>query len=88
MPRIKAVAAAVPPARVDQDLAVEFARAMFADKIPDFERLLPLFANAGTGYATLPPLRSGFSPTTTWPKRAPCTPGRRPDFRPKRRARP
>ncbi len=26
---------------------MEFARAMFADKIPDFDRLLPLFANAG-----------------------------------------
>jgi len=47
MPRIQAVASAVPPTRVDQELAVEFARAMFADKIPDFERLLPLFANAG-----------------------------------------
>lgn len=47
MPRIQAVATAVPPTRVDQELAVEFARAMFADKIPDLERLLPLFANSG-----------------------------------------
>jgi alkylresorcinol/alkylpyrone synthase len=47
MPRIQAVATAVPPTRVDQELAVEFARAMFADRIPDLERLLPLFANSG-----------------------------------------
>lgn len=47
MPRISAVASAVPSTRVDQELAMEFARAMFAEKIPDFERLLPLFANAG-----------------------------------------
>jgi alkylresorcinol/alkylpyrone synthase len=47
MPRIQAVATAVPSTRVDQELAVEFARAMFAEKIPDLDRLLPLFANAG-----------------------------------------
>jgi alkylresorcinol/alkylpyrone synthase len=47
MPRIQSVATAVPATRVDQELAVEFARAMFGDKIPDLERLLPLFANSG-----------------------------------------
>lgn len=47
MPRIRAVATAVPSTRVDQDLALEFARQMFGERIPDLERLLPLFANAG-----------------------------------------
>jgi alkylresorcinol/alkylpyrone synthase len=47
MPRIQAVATAVPATRVDQELAAAFARQMFADRIPDLERLLPLFTNAG-----------------------------------------
>lgn len=47
MPGILSVATAVPDTRVDQELATAFARQMFGDRIPDLERLLPLFANAG-----------------------------------------
>lgn len=47
MPSIRSVATAVPATRVDQDLAEAFARRRFADRLPDLERLLPLFANAG-----------------------------------------
>lgn len=47
MPRILSVATAVPATRVDQELAVAFARQMFGERIPDLERLLPVFANAG-----------------------------------------
>ncbi len=47
MPRIQAVATAVPSTRVDQELAADFARRIFADRIPGLERLLPLFTNAG-----------------------------------------
>ena len=56
MPRIQSVATAVPANRVDQELAESFARTMFADAIPDLERLLPLFHNAGirTRYFCVP----------------------------------
>ena len=47
MPRIQSVATAVPATCIDQALASEFARQMFAGRIPDLERLLPLFENAG-----------------------------------------
>ena len=47
MPRIQAVATAVPSTCVDQEVAAAFAREMFADHIPGLERLLPLFTNAG-----------------------------------------
>jgi alkylresorcinol/alkylpyrone synthase len=47
MPRIQSVATALPANRVDQELAAEFARQMFTGHIPDLERLLPLFTNAG-----------------------------------------
>lgn len=47
MPRIQSVATAVPATRVDQELAVEFARQKFTGRIPDLERLLTLFTNAG-----------------------------------------
>lgn len=47
MPRIKAVATAVPDTRIDQDQAADFARQMFGDHIPNLERLMPLFTNAG-----------------------------------------
>jgi len=47
MPRIHAVATAVPATRVDQELAAAFARQLYAERIPDLERLLPLFTNAG-----------------------------------------
>jgi alkylresorcinol/alkylpyrone synthase len=47
MPKIQTVATAVPSTRVDQSLAQDFARQMFAERVPELERLLPLFANAG-----------------------------------------
>ncbi len=47
MPSIRSVATAIPATRVDQDQAEAFARAKFAGRVPDLERLLPLFANAG-----------------------------------------
>nr|MEE4268683.1 3-oxoacyl-[acyl-carrier-protein] synthase III C-terminal domain-containing protein [Candidatus Krumholzibacteria bacterium] len=47
MPRIQSVATAVPRTRVDQSLAADFAREKFTGRIPDIERLLPLFENAG-----------------------------------------
>lgn len=46
MPRIQAVATAVPSTRIDQESAVAFARQIFAEHIPDLERLLPLFTNS------------------------------------------
>ena len=47
MPTIRAVATAVPANRIDQDLAREFVRRLYAGRVPDLERLLPVFANSG-----------------------------------------
>lgn len=47
MPRLVAVATAVPPHRVDQSDARDFARTLFGNHFSDLERLLPLFDNAG-----------------------------------------
>lgn len=47
MPTIRSVATAIPPTRVDQEQAADFARRRFAASMPDLERLLPLFDNAG-----------------------------------------
>ena len=47
MPRIQSVATAVPTTRIDQTLAADFAREKFAGRIPDLERLMSLFTNAG-----------------------------------------
>ena len=47
MSTIQSVATAVPATRVDQAQAEAFARQLFGGKIPDLERLLPLFTNAG-----------------------------------------
>ncbi len=47
MSRILAVATAVPDTRVDQAQAAAFARQQFAGRIPDLERLMPLFEHAG-----------------------------------------
>lgn len=57
MPRINAVATAVPPHRIDQESAREFARNLFAESTPDIDRLLPLFGNAGieSRYFSAPP---------------------------------
>jgi alkylresorcinol/alkylpyrone synthase len=47
MPRIQSVATAVPATRIDQPVAAAFAREKFTGRIPDLERLMPLFENAG-----------------------------------------
>jgi len=47
VPKIVSAATAVPPYAVTQDSAVQFARQLFAARIDDFDRLLPVFANAG-----------------------------------------
>jgi alkylresorcinol/alkylpyrone synthase len=47
MPRILSVATAVPDTQVDQAAAVAFARRQFAGRLPDLERLLQVFTNAG-----------------------------------------
>lgn len=56
MPKIEAVATAVPATCIDQDLAAAFAREHFGERIPDIERLLPLFNNTGiqTRYFAVP----------------------------------
>lgn len=41
------VATALPPYRLDQNDALEAARAIFADRMRDFDRLAPVFANTG-----------------------------------------
>lgn len=47
MPRLRSVATAVPDTRIEQSVAAEFARLKFQAQVPDIERLLPLFTNAG-----------------------------------------
>jgi alkylresorcinol/alkylpyrone synthase len=47
MPRLVAVATAVPPHRVDQADARSFAQTLFGNHFTDLDRLLPLFDNAG-----------------------------------------
>jgi len=47
MPRLVSVATAVPDTRIDQADAAAFARQKFADRLPDLERLMPLFTHAG-----------------------------------------
>jgi alkylresorcinol/alkylpyrone synthase len=47
MPTITAVATAVPPHRVDQTQAQEFARKHFANRFSDIGRLMPIFTNTG-----------------------------------------
>src|SRR5918911_4778849 len=44
-PRILSAATAVPPHRIEQGDAKEFARRLFAGKFRDLERLLPIFDN-------------------------------------------
>ncbi len=46
-PRIAGLATAVPPHVVAQDEAMDFARSCFGTALPDLERLLPAFLNAG-----------------------------------------
>jgi alkylresorcinol/alkylpyrone synthase len=47
MPRISGVSTAVPPYRVSQEEAKEFAERVFAPHISDIRRLLPLFDHTG-----------------------------------------
>ena len=47
MPRIVDAVIAPPPYSVEQADATAFARAHFADSLPNIDRLLPLFANTG-----------------------------------------
>ena len=47
MPKIRAVSTSVPATRIDQSEAEAFARLKFADRIPDLERLMPLFSHSG-----------------------------------------
>lgn len=56
MPRLSAVATAVPPYRVDQDEARTFAAHVFGSRLAEIDRLLPLFDNAGirTRYFSAP----------------------------------
>lgn len=44
-PKVLSVATAVPPYRIGQSEVRDFARNMFADAYPNFERLLPIFDN-------------------------------------------
>jgi len=56
MPKISAVATAVPCHRVGQIEAREFARRHFSSRMLDIDRLLPVFANSGihTRYFSMP----------------------------------
>ena len=47
MPKIQSVASAVPATCIDQSVAADFARQKFTGRIPDLERLLTVFTNAG-----------------------------------------
>jgi alkylresorcinol/alkylpyrone synthase len=47
VPKIVSAASAVPPYMATQNEAAEFARQLFASRIEDFDRLLPVFVNAG-----------------------------------------
>ena len=47
MPKITGIAAAVPPNKIDQNYAREFAAILFGAHFKDIKRLLPLFDNAG-----------------------------------------
>lgn len=56
MPRLLSVATAVPATCIEQATAAAFARERFAGKLPDLERLMPLFSHAGidTRYFAVP----------------------------------
>ncbi len=57
MPRIVSVRTAVPPFRVEQPIAREYARQHFTGRLPGAERLLSVFDNAGiaTRHFCVPP---------------------------------
>jgi alkylresorcinol/alkylpyrone synthase len=56
LPRLLGIACVVPPHIIDQDMARAAARAIFGPRLRDFERLAPVFDNAGisTRYASRP----------------------------------
>src|SRR5438270_11016294 len=68
VPRIAALATAVPPYPLDQKAAVERARRLFAGA-PDLDRVLPVFANTGMRrrYASVP--LDWFEEPHGWPER-------------------
>jgi len=68
VPRILALATAVPPHRLDQEAAVERARLLFAGAA-DLDRVLPVFANSGIRrrYAAVP--LDWFEAPHGWPER-------------------
>lgn len=47
MPQLTDVVTASPPYSVDQSTAEEFARTAFAGRLPQLDRLMPIFANTG-----------------------------------------
>jgi alkylresorcinol/alkylpyrone synthase len=55
-PRLLSLATAVPAHRITQAEAADFSRFVFAGRGADFERLLPVYANAGiaTRYSSMP----------------------------------
>ncbi|PWC39376.1 3-oxoacyl-[acyl-carrier-protein] synthase III C-terminal domain-containing protein [Azospirillum sp. TSO35-2] len=55
-PQLLSVATALPPHRFEQDETLAVARAVFAHRLRDFERLAPVFANTGirTRHAVCP----------------------------------
>jgi alkylresorcinol/alkylpyrone synthase len=68
-PRVVSVATAVPPHRVGQEDARDFARRLFSGAYRDIERLLPVFENAGIEerYFCVPP--EWFEREHTFPER-------------------
>jgi alkylresorcinol/alkylpyrone synthase len=68
IPRLAALATAVPPFGLDQDRVTALMRRLFAGSAR-FERLLPVFANSGIGrrYSAVPP--EWFERPHSWPER-------------------
>ena len=68
-PKILSVATALPPHRIGQGEAKEFARALFAEEFRDIERLTPIFDNVNVGnrYFCVP--REWFERDHSFPER-------------------
>jgi alkylresorcinol/alkylpyrone synthase len=68
-PQILSVATALPPHRIGQGEAKEFARALFAEEFRDIERLTPIFDNVNVGnrYFCVP--REWFERDHSFPER-------------------
>jgi alkylresorcinol/alkylpyrone synthase len=69
LPRLAALATAVPAYRLDQEAVIERAKRLFAGA-PDFARLLPVFANSGIRrrYSAVP--LDWFDEAHGWPERS------------------